>query len=80
MQVARAAVDKLGDEGWHIAACSPFSAQVSDLLLAWNLAGQEKPEEAFWKWLLATGSLWKLLLAFWDCPAAESDALLTVED
>ena len=80
MQVAWAAVDELGDERWDIAACGPFSAQISDLLLAWDLAGQKKPEEAFWEWLLTTWSLWKLLLAFWDCPATEPDTLLAVED
>ena len=80
MQVARAAVDELSDEGWDIATCGPLSAQISDLLLAWDLASQEEPEEAFWERLLATWSFWKLLLAFWNCTAAESDTLLTVED
>jgi hypothetical protein len=79
VEVGWAAVDELGDERWNIGASSPLSGQITDLLLRWNLAGQEEPEETFWERLLTAGSLGELLLALWDGAATETDALLGVE-
>lgn len=80
VQVVRAAVDELGDEAGEVAASGPLGGQVADLLLRRDLASEEKPEETLWERLLATGSLWKKLLAFWDGLAAETNTLLGVED
>ena len=46
VEVAGAAVDKLGDECGNAGAGGPFGGEVSNLLLARNLAGQKEPEEA----------------------------------
>jgi hypothetical protein len=75
-----AAVDQLLNELGDVRAGSPLSGQVADLLLAGDLAGQEKPEETFWKGLLATWCLGKGLLALWDGQSTETDTLLGVEN
>ena len=45
VEVVRAAVDELLDELGDIGAGSPVGGQVADLLLGWDLAGQEQPEK-----------------------------------
>lgn len=45
VEVVGTTVDDFFDELWDGRACSPFSREISDLLLAWDLAGQEKPEK-----------------------------------
>lgn len=77
---AWAAVDELLDELWNIGAGGPLSREVANLLLRWNLTGEEKPEETFWEWLLSSWGLWKLVLALWDGQSAETDSLLGVEN
>jgi len=66
VKVAWAAVDKLLDKLWKLGAGGPLGGEVADLLLRWNLTGEEKPEETLWKWLLTTWGLWKNFLALWD--------------
>ena len=66
VEVARAAVDELLDEFGDSGTGSPLGGEVANLLLRGNLTGQQEPEETFWERLLATGSLGKELLAFWD--------------
>ena len=80
VEVGGAAVDELLDELGDLGAGGPFGRQVADLLLGRDLAGQEKPEEAFGQRLLATGGLGQKLLALGDGLAAEANALLGVED
>jgi hypothetical protein len=80
VEVGRAAVDELGDEAGDIGASGPLGGEVANLLLGGNLAGQEEPEETLGQRLRATGGLGKELLAFGDGLAAETDALLGVED
>jgi len=53
VEVAGAAIDELGYEGRHVAARSPLSGEIANLLLRGNLAGKEEPKEAFWERLLA---------------------------
>jgi hypothetical protein len=45
VEVVRAAIDELLDELGDIGAGSPVGGQVTDLLLGWDFAGQEQPEE-----------------------------------
>jgi hypothetical protein len=66
VEVARAAVDELLDELGHVGAGGPLGGEVAHLLLRGNLAGQQQPEETFWKGLLAAGGLGEELLAFGD--------------
>ena len=80
VEVGRAAVDELLNELGDLGAGSPVGREVADLLLGGDLAGQEKPEEAFGQRLLATGGLGQKLLALGDGLAAEADTLLGVED
>lgn len=80
VEVVGAAVDELGDEGGELAAGSPLSGQVADLLLRGDLAGEEEPEKALRKRLVAAGSLGEKLLALGDGLATETDTLLGVED
>ena len=49
MQIVGASIDQLLDEFWNIRSGGPLGGQVTNLLLAGNLAGQEEPEEAFVK-------------------------------
>lgn len=42
---AWAAVDQLLDELWNIGAGGPLSGEVANLLLTWDFASQEEPEE-----------------------------------
>ncbi len=66
VQIAGAAVDELFHELGDVGTGSPFSGKIADLLLGGDLAGQQKPEETFWKRLLATRGLGEKLLAFGD--------------
>jgi len=45
MQIVRASIDQLLDKFWYIGSGSPLGRQVTNLLLAGNLASQEEPEE-----------------------------------
>ncbi len=74
------AVDQLLDKLGNVGASSPLSGEVADLLLRWNLAGEEEPEETFWEWLVSTWGLWKKLLALRDGQSSEADTLLGVEN
>jgi len=80
VKVGRAAVDELLDEFGDIGSGSPLGRQITDLLLGRNLTGQEKPEEAFRKRLLATRGLGEKLLALGDGLATKTNTLLGVED
>jgi hypothetical protein len=80
VQIAGAAVDELGDEGRHIRARGPFGGEVADLLFGRDLSREKEPEEAFRERLTTARSFRELLLAFWDCAAAEANTLLTVKD
>ena len=80
MHVVGAAVDELFDELGKVGASSPVSREVSDLLFAWDLAGEEQPEKTFWKGFLSTRSLREDFLAFWNGLPPESDTLLRVKD
>lgn len=63
---AGAAVDELLEELGEVGASSPLGRQVTDLLLRWDLTGQEEPEETLWERLLATGGLGQEFLALGD--------------
>lgn len=80
VHVVGASVNELLDEFGEIRSRSPVGGQISDLLLAGNLASQEQPEQPLRQWLLATRSLWQDFLAFRDRSSTESDALLRVKD
>jgi hypothetical protein len=80
VEVVGAAVDKLGDERRELAAGSPLSGQVADLLLGGHLASEEEPEETLREGLGAAGGLGEAFLALGDGLAAETDTLLRVED
>lgn len=47
MEVVGAAVEELHDELGYVGSRSPLSGQITDLLLGWDLAGQEEPEETW---------------------------------
>ena len=49
MQIVGASIDQLLDEFWDLGSGGPLGGQVTNLLLAGNLASQEEPEEAFVK-------------------------------
>ena len=68
VQVVGAAVNELLDVFWQLAPGSPLGREATDLLLRWDLTGEEKPEETFWQGLGATWGLGELLLAFWNLP------------
>lgn len=78
MEVVRASVDELFDKLGHVGAGGPFGGKVADLLFGGNLAGEEEPEETFWKRLLSTRGLGQDLLAVWNRAAAEADSLFRV--
>lgn len=80
VEVAGAAVDQLLNELGDLGAGSPVGREVADLLLGGNLTGEEEPEETLGKGLAAAGGLGEDLLALGDGLAAETDALLGVED
>jgi hypothetical protein len=80
MEGGWAAINELFDEFRQLCSSRPFGREILDLLLTWDLASQEQPEEAFWEWLLTTRSFGKQLLTFWNCLAAESNALLRVKN
>ena len=80
VHVVGAAVDELFDELGKVGASSPVSREVSDLLFAGDLAGEEQPEKTFWKGFLSTRSLGEDFLAFWNGLPPESDTLLRVKD
>lgn len=44
-------------------------------MLLWDFTSEEKPKEAFWKWLLAAWNLWELFTGFRNSIASESDTL-----
>ena len=50
------------------------------LLLNTNFVGQEKPEEAFGKRFIASGSFREFFLTFGDGSTTEPDSLLGVKD
>jgi hypothetical protein len=75
VEVAGAAVDELLNELGDVGTGSPLGGEVADLLLGGDLAGQEEPEETFWKRLLATGGLGKELLAFGDLSCISDEFL-----
>jgi len=75
VEVAWAAVDELLNELGDIGAGSPFCREIADLLLGWDLAGQEKPEKTFWKRLLTTWGLGEKFLAFGDSLSTEANTL-----
>lgn len=54
MKGGRAAVDNLLYEIRYLSASSPVTAKLCNLFLGWNFAGEEKPEETFWKGFRAT--------------------------
>jgi hypothetical protein len=66
VEVAGASVDELLDVLRNFGAGSPFGGEVADLLLGWDLTGQEEPEETLGKGLLTTGCLGEEFLAFGD--------------
>lgn len=80
MEVGRAAVDQLLDELGDLSPRSPVGREIADLLLAGDLTGEEKPEEALGQRLLSAGRLGEKLLAFRNGLAAESDTLLGVQN
>jgi hypothetical protein len=80
VEVGRAAVDELSDEAGDVGASGPLGGEVADLLLGWDLTGQEEPEETLGQRLGATGSLGEKLLALRNGLAAEADTLLRVEN
>lgn len=53
VKIIRAAVDELGNELRDVGAGSQFGGQITNLLLAWNLAGQKEPEQTYC-WLTQT--------------------------
>jgi hypothetical protein len=65
---------------WKLGTSGKLGRKRSNLALSWNLTGQQQPKKTFWKWLVSTWSLWKLLLDLWDGLASESDTLLRVQN
>lgn len=47
VEVAWATVDELLDELWDVGSSGPFGRKITNLLLTWDLAGKEKPEETY---------------------------------
>lgn len=80
MHVVRAAVEKLLDVLGEIGTGSPVGGQVSDLLLAGDFAGKEKPEKTFGERFLAARSFGEDFLAFRDGLSTESDTLFRIKD
>lgn len=79
VQVAWEVVQHLHNVSWQVGGARPLLAELLDLGLGWDLAGDEEPEETLWQWLAALLGGGKELLAFWDGVALESDALDWVE-
>jgi hypothetical protein len=80
VEIGWAAIDELGNKGWNIRPGGPLSGEVADLLLGWNLTGQQEPKETFRQRFLTTGGFGEKLLAFGDGLATEADTLLGVEN
>lgn len=57
-----------------------LGSQAINLLLGWNVSGEEQPKHGLWEGLPTWGCCWELFLALWDGVATESDALLGVEE
>lgn len=80
MEGVGASVDELLDEFGDLSPGSPLLGQTLDLLLGWDLSGEEEPEETLWQGLLTTWGGWEFGLALGDGQASESDTLVGIED
>jgi hypothetical protein len=69
-------LDELGDLG----TCRPLLTESLDLLVGWNLASEEEPEEGLGQRLGSAGGGREHLLALGDGLAAETDTLIGVKD
>ena len=58
VQVMREVVQHLDNMLRDMSAVVPFLGQPVNLLLGWNMAGQQEPEKTLWQWLDAAGCLW----------------------
>lgn len=90
VEIAWASVDELLDEFWNIGTGGPFCGEIANLLLTWDLAGEEKPEKTYdgleRLWLYPSGiicTFWKRLLSsggFWKKLLALWDCLSSESD
>ncbi len=69
-------VEDLLNEIRDRSACGPVFRELGDLLMCWDLAGDEEPKETLRKGFRATQGLGELLLNFGDGLATEANTLL----
>lgn len=76
MKCGRASVKNLFHEFWNCSTGSPIARKLCDLLLGWDFAGDQKPEETFGKGFGAARCCWELGLNLRDSFATEANSFL----